>query len=146
MSELEKEVEITAENFNDYFFDVRRHKPKPGQIMAKFQAVAAFGPGQPKKDIIQLLKIDKAYQATQVMNRIHCARVPDCYRICREIAEDLISGMSEAEVENKEYEFVLEACYYTNRECVPKNDLHWETLQLLQYDPDSGDFNVRIEL
>lgn len=140
------EVEITEHNFNDYFFDVRRNKPEQGQIMAKFSAVAVFGPGQPKKDIIQLLKIDKAYQATQVMNRIHCARVPDCYRICREIAEDLLSGMSEKEVEEKEYEFVLEACYYTQREYVPKDDPHWETLQVLKYDPESGDINVRIEI
>lgn len=143
---MSEEVEITAENFTDYFFDVRRHKPQEGQIMAKFSAVAAFGPGQPKKDIISLLKTDKVYQATQVMNKIHCARVPDCYRVCREIAEDLVDGMSEEEVEDKEYEFVLEACYYTNREYVPKNDPHWETLQVLQFNPESGDVTVKIEL
>lgn len=138
--------EITEENFDQYFFDVRRHKPKSGQIMAKFSAIAAFGPGQPKRDMIKLLKTDKVYQAAQVMERIHCAMVPDSYRICREIAEDLLSGMSEEEVEYKEYEYTLEICYYTQKECVPKNDPHWETLQLLSYDRETGEYNMVIEI
>jgi hypothetical protein len=33
-------VEITAENFDSYFFDVRKNGPKKGQVMAKFSAVA----------------------------------------------------------------------------------------------------------
>ncbi|CAE7860226.1 dnaE [Symbiodinium microadriaticum] len=141
----EEELEITSENFAQYFFDVRRHKPEQGQIMAKFSAVALFGPGQPKKDMIQLMLMDKAYQAAAVMEKIHCARVPDCYRVPREIAEDLLSGMSVEEVENKDYEFVLEACYYTQKEYVPKDDPHWETLQLLQFDPDSGAMNNQFD-
>ena len=143
---MSEEVEITSENFSEYFFDTRRHKPKQGQIMAKFSAVALFGEGGPKKDIIKLLKTDMAFQAAQVMNKIHCAKAPDCYRICREIAEDLLSGMSDEEVERKDYEYILEICYYTQRECVPKNDPHWETLQVLQYNSDSGEFNIKIEL
>lgn len=146
MEEL-KELEITAENFTEYFFDVRRHKPKAGQILAKFSAVAAFGPGQAKKDIIKLLLMDdKVHQAVQVMNRIHCAKFPDAYIVCREIAEDLLNGLTIREVENKEYEFVIEAFYYTNREYVPKNDPHWETIQVLDYDSDNKTFSSRIEI
>ena len=133
------------DNFEELFFDVRRHKPKKGQIMAKFSAVAAFGPGQEKKDVISLLKIDKAYQASQVMNGIHCARVPDCYRVCREMAEDLVSGLSDEEVENKEYEYVLEAFYYTERENVPDTQ-HWSTIPVIKYDPENESFKVNIEM
>ena len=34
------EIEITSDNFGDYFFDVRRHTPKPGKAMARFTAMA----------------------------------------------------------------------------------------------------------
>lgn len=144
MSESE-EVVIDHTNFSEYFHDVRHNRPKPGQIMAKFSAVALFGDGPEKRDIIHVLKMDKAEAAAAVMRKIHCAKEPDCYRVCREICEDLISGMSEDEVAAKDYEFVLETCYYTQREYVPKNDKHWETIQLLQYDPETKTFKSRIE-
>lgn len=139
-------VEINTENFAQYFFDVRRHKPKPGQVMAKFTAVALFGAGPQKQDLIKLLQIDKAYQAAQVMHKIHLAKPPDCYRVCREICEDLISGMSVEDVENKEYEFVLEALFYTQKEHVPKGDPHWETLHVLKFDRENNTFKSTIEL
>jgi hypothetical protein len=106
-----EEVVIDDSNFHKYFFDVRKHGPKSGQVMAKFTAVAVFGDGPEKRDVINLLKIDKAFQATMVLHKIHCARTPDCYRVCREICEDLISGMSDEEVEAKEYQFVIESMF-----------------------------------
>jgi len=143
----EEEIVIDTSNFGEYFFDVRQFKPEPGQIMAKFTAVAIFGEGQEKKDIINLLKQNKAKQASAVMNRIHLAKEPDCYRVCAEICEDLfINGLTVEEVEEKEYEFVLEAIYYTQREHVPKDDPHWETLDVLSYDPETGEYASRIEL
>jgi hypothetical protein len=137
---------IDASNFRDYFFDVRRYGPKPGQVMAKFSAVAVFGAGPEKLDLIKVLKTDKARQAAMVMRKIHCAREPDCYRVCREICEDLAKGMSDAEVNKKEYEFVLEAYFYTKREYVPKGDPNWELIDLVKYDPETGTFKVNIEL
>jgi len=44
------ELVIDQNNFNDYFFDVRKFSPKQGQILAKFSAVAIFGDG-PEKEI-----------------------------------------------------------------------------------------------
>jgi hypothetical protein len=140
-----EELIIDESNFDDYFFDVRKHAPKVDQVLAKYRAVAAFGDGPHKRDVIGLLKIDKAQQAAMVMRKIHHAREPDCYRVCREICEDLASGMTDDEVAAKDYEYVLEAFYYTKREYVPKNDPHWETIQLLEYDPETGSFSVRIE-
>lgn len=140
------QIVIDEHNFAEHFFDVRQHRPQPGQIMAKFTAVAIFGSGNEKRDIINLLKIDKAKQAAQVMNRIHLAKAPDCYRVLREMCEDLHRGMSEEEVEKKEYEFVLEAMYYTQKECVPKGDPHWETLQVLEFDEETNTFKARIEI
>jgi hypothetical protein len=147
MEEQLEEIVIDKENFANYFFDVRNHAPKSGQIMAKFTAVALFGSGEEKNDIVKLLLTDKARQAASVMNRIHLAKHPDCYRVCAEICEDIfIHGMTVDEVREKEYEFVLEAVYYTQREYVPEDDVHWETLDVLEYDQESGDYKSKIEL
>lgn len=142
----EQGVVIDQSNFHEYFFDARHHRPQNGQVMAKFTAIAIFGSGHEKQDIIKLLKMDKAHQASQVMQRIHLAKAPDCYRVLREMCEDLHSGMSDVEVENKEYEFTLEAIYYTKKEYVPKRDPHWETLQVLQFNPETNTFTSNIEL
>jgi hypothetical protein len=141
MSEL-----ITEENFDQYFKDVRKNRPQPGQVLARFHAVAAFGPGPHKLDIIKLLRQDKAQQAAQVMQRIHLAKTPDCYRVCREMCEDLLVGLSDEQVNQKEYEYHLEALYYTQKECVPKNDPHWETLTVVRFDPETNTFKTNIEL
>ena len=142
-----EDIIIDSSNFSEYFFDVRQHAPKSGQIMVKFTAVALFGEGTEKTDIINLLRQDKAKQAASVMNRIHLARMPDCYRVCAEICEDLfIHGLTVEEVQKKDYEFILEAVYYTQREYVPKNDPHWETLDVLEYDAETGEYKSRIEI
>lgn len=143
---MSEEVQIDSSNFSEHFFDARRFGPKKGQIMAKFSSVAFFGAGQAKKDIIRLLQKDKAREAAQVMNKIHCAKEPDCYRVCREICEDMLSGMSPLDVEKKDYKFVLEAVYYTKRENVPENDPHWTTLNVLEYDEETNTFRSKIAL
>ena len=114
--------------------------------MAKFTAVALFGDGPEKRDVINLLKVDKAQQASAIMHKIHCAKRPDCYRVCREICEDLITGMSVDKVSQKEYEFVIEAYYYTQKEYVPKDDHHWETIKLIEFDSDTNTFKSKIEI
>lgn len=142
----ENGVVIDHTNFKDYFFDVRQHRPQPGQVLAKFSAVAVFGDGPEKRDLIKVLRKDKAQAAAMVMRKIHCAREPDCYRVCREMCDDMIAGMSDDEVAKKEYEFVLEAFYYTKKEYVPKNDKHWELIEIVKYNPETGEFSSRIEM
>lgn len=144
MEETKDELVIDPETFSQHFFDVKRHRPQKGQIMAKFTAVAVFGYGPEKFHIIDILRKDKAEAAAQVMKKIHCAREPDCYRVCREMCEDMLSGMSDEEVAKKEYEFVIEMFYYTKRECVPKDNPHWETIDLVKYDPETKTFKCDI--
>lgn len=139
-------VEIDASNFNEYFHDVRRSRPQPGQVMARFRAAALFGPGREKRDMIRLLQKDKATAAAMVMRKIHCAREPDCYRVCREMCEDLLAGMSEEAVENKDYEFILEAFFYAKPEHVPKDHPHWHTASVVEFDPETNTYHSRIEL
>lgn len=140
------ELIIDESNFDQYFFETSKHRPKKGQVLAKFSAIANFGAGPHKRDVIHLLRMDKARQASAVMQKIHKARVPDCYRVCREICEDLLSGMSVEDVEQKEYEYVFETFYYTERENVPRNDSRWETIPLLDFDPVSGKLTSKIDI
>ena len=137
---------IPKETFVDHFFDTRHYKPEKGEILAKYTAKAEFVEGREKMDIIHLLQIDKAFQAAQVMRKIHQAKEPDCYRLLREMCEDLATGMSEEEVNKKPYEFTLEAFFYTQKEHIPKNDPHWETIQLLEYDKENKQFVSKIEI
>lgn len=143
---MKDEQIIDASNFNQFFFDVRRFGPKAGQIMAKFSAIAIFGDGPEKRDLIKVLRKDKAQAAAMVMKKIHCAKEPDCYRVCREMCDDLMSGMPDEEVSKKEYEYILEMYYYTNRECIPKNDPHWETIDIVKFDPETNSFKIEIEM
>lgn len=128
---------IDESNFTEHFFDARKSKPKPNQVMARFRAVAAFGESPAKMDVVNLMFMDKARSAVAVMKKIHCAAEPDCFRVCREICEDLVSGMSKEEVCQKEYEFLLENFYYTDRENVPVDDPHWSLIELVRL-PDEN--------
>ncbi len=146
MADEIQDIEITQKNFEEYFFDVRKHRPKPGQIMAKYTAVAEFVGPQGKRDIMKLMTMDKAHAACQVMTKLHGAKAPGNYRVCREIAEDMLTGMSEQEIIDKPYDFVVEFFFYTQREYVPKGNPHWETIQLLKYDQESGEYKCDIEI
>jgi hypothetical protein len=120
-----------TEIFEKHFFDARKNAPKKGQILAKYIAVAEFIEGRMKKDIIHLLQIDKATAAAQLLKRMGGAKEPDCYRVCAEMAEDLLLGSSEEEVEKKPYKYKLEQFFYTEKQYVPRDDPHWQTIELL---------------
>jgi hypothetical protein len=139
------ELVIDENNFDEHFFDVRKHRPQKGQVLAKFTAIAEFIEGQGKKDVIDLLKKGKVLPAIQVMKKLHGSVEPDCYRICREMCEDLLM-MSEQDVENKPYEYKTEWLFYTKRENVPMDDLRWETIPLLNLESPTEDFKSVIEI
>ncbi len=142
---METELVIDERNFEEYFHDIRKCKPQPGQIMVRYSAVAEFLDGDAKKDVIYLLKLNKAHAAATVMKKIHGAIEPDCFRVCREMSEDLLE-MSEEDVLKKPYKFVLEYFYYTKREYVPKNDLHWQTIDLISFDKETNTYHSKIEI
>lgn len=126
-----EELVIDESNFDQYFFDARRNRPKKGQILAKYTANAELREGRLKTDLLSLLKTDKAKTATQVLNKLGGARYPDNIRVCREILEDLLLGLPEEEIIKKPYKYVLEQLFYTERQNVPQNDPHWSTIELL---------------
>lgn len=128
-------VVITEENFGEYFFDVRMHKPQRGQVMARYTAVAEFIDGPMKQDIIGLLlKYNKAEAATKVLRKLGCATEKDSIRVCKEIVQDLMNGMTPEEVEKKPYEYTMEAFFYTKKEYVPIDDPHWSVISIANLD------------
>ena len=128
---------------DEQFYDVAKHRPRKGQVMAKYTAVAEFIHGQAKQDVIRLLQMDKAVAAVNVMKKIHHVREPECFRVLREMAEDLLV-MTPEEVEQKPYKMVIEYFYYTDRSNVPTDDPHWEMIPLLDYDPKTGKLTSKI--
>ncbi len=131
---IEEEV-IDAANFDEYFFDVRTHKPLRGQVMARYAATAEFVGGRLKKDVIDLIyNKDRPEQAIRLLRKLACATDKDALRVCREMAQDFVGGMTPAAVEEKPYKYVLEVFYYTKKEYVPTDDPHWSVISLQNLD------------
>lgn len=130
------EKEITADNFNEYFKDVRKHKPEKDDVMAKYTATAEFVDGGEKRQIISLLldTEDKMEATAQIMRKLLFASELDSYRIPRLMADDLLSGMSLDDCAKKPYKFTLEMFFYTKQEHIPKDDPHWCCISLISLD------------
>ena len=135
-NETKEEIEITEDNFEEYFFDVRMNEPQRGQILARYMTKAEFVDGFMKRNVIELLSTHKnaGNTAPQVMRKLGLALEEDSIRICREIAEDLMGGMSEDEVAEKAYPFTLECFFYAEKENVPVDDPHWDIVSINNLD------------
>ena len=53
----------------EHFFDTRIHKPKEGQIMARYVAMADLIKGPDKQRLIELLCGDQVIAASQMMRK-----------------------------------------------------------------------------
>lgn len=132
---MNSDIILDDENFEEYFFDARRFRPKRGQVMACYTAMVDFVDGFEKRQLIDLLQTtDKAVPAANVMKRLCYAVEPDCYRVPREMMGDLLSGMTSDEVAEKKYRFKTEMFYYCDPENVPTDDLHWSCVTLKNLD------------
>lgn len=132
---MTEELVIDASNFDKYFRDVRKNRPERGEVMARYSAMAEFVDGMMKRDIIDLLmNRDKAIPATQLLRKIGGATEREAVRVCREICEDLASGLTPEEVEKKPYKYIMEFFYYTKKEYLPVDDPHWSLITLNNLD------------
>jgi hypothetical protein len=129
---MTEQIEISDSNFEDYFFDVRMHTPKQGQIIACFTATAELVKGPEKKNVIDLLRdTDKMIATTQVMRKLLHASEVDSYRVPRQMAADMALGMSIEDCMEKPYKYTLEMFYYTLPEYIPKDDPHWSSVSIV---------------
>lgn len=123
------EREIAA--FEDHFFDCRTHRPKPGQVLAKFTAAARLGDGALKRDLIDLLKKPgRAEAALRVFVVLGNSSRRDAMRVLREMASDLAAGAGDDEVAARPYKFTLEQFYWADRDSVPRDDPHWDLIPI----------------
>jgi hypothetical protein len=130
-----EDLVIDETNFNDYFFDVRKHAPKRGQVMACYTATAELIEGNLKRDLVYLLSMtDKVNESVQLLRKIGLASEEDSVRVCREIAEDLNAGLVAKEIMNKVYEYKFQAFYYTDKELVPMDNPAWSIVDLRNLD------------
>jgi hypothetical protein len=126
----------TDDWFNANFFDIRKHKPKKGQILAQYRAVAYFVDDWVKRNVINIIKDNAvgAETAQKVMHNMCGALEEDSIRVPLEMAKDLALGMSVDEVAKKEYRMIIQYSFWTERENVPKDDPHWFVIQMLNTD------------
>ena len=119
------------ENFDEYFFDIRKFKPQKGQVIACYSAVAYLEDGADKRQLVSLLmQEDKAVAATAVMRNLFLASQEDSFRIPREIAEDLCV-MDEDAVGRKPYKYTVQMHFYALPEHIPVDDPHWSMITLV---------------
>jgi len=136
--ESSADVVITAENYKSYFTDVRTGKPKPGQVMVCYSAMADFGRGPEKRQIIDLLNMEgKANAIVQIVKKLLFASTLDSIRLPLSMAKDLASGMSSKAVERKQYRYKIEMFFYTFEEYVPIDDPHWTIIKLINFNEKS---------
>lgn len=126
-------MEITQENFSEYFRDIRHNKFEKGDIIAQYTAMAEFIDGGEKRQIISLVleTENKMHATSQVMRKLLHASELDSYKVPRQIAEDLLSGMSIEDCAKKPYKFTLEMFFYAKPEFVPKDDPHWSIISVI---------------
>lgn len=123
---------VNDKNFNEFFFDVAEHGPKPGQVMACWRAVAELVDGDEKRSVVNLLCENNlgADMAVRVLTGLCSARERDAVRAAKEMSQDLLSGMTREEVLEKPYRLVLEKFFYTWKKYVP-DDPHWQVIKIV---------------
>lgn len=128
-----KTLVIDEKNFDDHFFPCVSNAPRPGQILACYDAKADFIDGNLKRDIIHLLMTkDRAAEPTvRLMQKLAGATNDTAIQVVKEMLKDLMSGMSSDEVAEKPYDFQCQHFYYTYRECLPEGDPHWWSTALI---------------
>lgn len=126
------ELVIDQSNFGEYFFDVKKNGPKPGQVMARYLARAELVSGDEKGYLIDVLLTNPmgAEMGMQIARNAFAAQELEGVKLLKAMATDLMNGMSRQQVLEKPYAYTLEKFYWTKEEYVPKNDPHWRVIQV----------------
>jgi len=143
-----QELEINEQNFADYFKDVRKGKFEKGDVIAQYSASAEFVDGGEKRQIISLLTdTENKMEATaQIMRKLLFASELDAYRIPKQMAEDLLSGMSCDDCAKKPYKYTLEMFFYTKPDNVPSDDPHWSIISVVDLEKNKLDSNIQTKI
>ena len=141
------EIIIDESNFHLYFHEIGKNKPKKGQVLARYTAMAEFIAGEVKTFVVSALMNSGmgAEMSSQVM-KYHCHATDDyATSVPLQIAEDLKNGMTEEEVKNKPYRFQLEYFYWTEPENIPTDDVHWEMITVTKSEMEIAWKEIELE-
>lgn len=125
------DIIIDETNFNEYFYSIKDNKPKKGQVLARYTAMADLVDGDVKDFIVNnLLNYDKGGNTVTQVMKYHCHATDEyASSVPLLMAQDL-KTMSVEEVKQKPYRFQLEYFYWTEPENIPKDDVHWECITI----------------
>jgi len=125
------ELIIDEFNFNQYFFDIKKYGPKKGQILARYAAIGELTEKFPKGAVVDILAHNpQGYELAPKVLRNIC-HVKDALKVSIEMAGDLANGISIQEVTAKPYKVNIEMFFWTNREFIPKDDPHWNCIEVV---------------
>jgi hypothetical protein len=134
--------EMTDEEFKVWFgknfFDVRKNKPQPGQVLARYRATAHFVDAWVKRNVMDMLLKNKdtgAEMAIKVLRNLCGAIYEDALRVALNITDDFMEGKTVEEVAATEYQMIIEFFFWTEAENIP-DDLHWSKIELLSPELD----------
>lgn len=130
------EITIDENNFDQYFRDINKFPPERGDVLAKYSAIAELVDGDLKQDIVKNLTSSDfgAKTSSQIMKKIGKTNEKESIRVVKEICKDLTDGMSEKDVLEKPYKYTFEMSFFTKKEYVPLDDLHWEIITINNLD------------
>lgn len=135
---MSDELIIDETNFNDHFFETKTHRPKPGQVLARYTAMAELVDGDVKDFIINALRKPEKIGGEMVKQVLkHHCHATDYFSeaIMEQIYDDLHKyNLSENDVREKPYRFQIEYFYWTKPENIPENDVHWERISVVESD------------
>lgn len=127
-----EELIIDESNFDQYFFDVRKHEFKKGQVIACYTSNAEIVEGLDKDRLINILLTPGAgLAAIQFMKKVFLAVEKDSIFVPIEILNDFKKGCSREYVSKKPYLFTMQMLFYTEEQYVPKNDPHWSIIEII---------------
>jgi hypothetical protein len=136
---------IDDKNFDQYFFDIKKHRPQKGQVLARYAAVAELTDKFPKGALVDMLVHNpKAPELVPKVLRNMCHVLEkDATRLALEMANDLVAGMTESEVISKSYRMQIELFFWAKPEYVPRDDPHWSCVEIINSleENDGGEVN-----
>jgi len=141
-NDLGDNLVIDASNFSNYFFDVKKCGPKPGQVMARYMSKAELIAGEEKGYLIDLLITNPmgAEMGVQIARNAFAAQEVEAIKLCKAITKDLLGGMNRQQVLEKPYSYTLEKFFWTQEKYVPKNDPHWTVIKIsILKDPEKNE-------
>ena len=129
------EIVIDENNFSKYFKDTKTNKPEHGDILVFYRSMADLVEGEMKNQMIDALFHENigAQKAIQIFMKLGGATHKEAIKVVKSMNDDLIAGFSVEDVYKKSYSFLLELSFYTKKEFVPKDDPHWEVIQLKNF-------------